>query len=621
MRHPRRHNMSPRLFLFLEQLLVLLFFCQLGTAEQLPECRDLGLFRPPAHDANSPTATPLEVVGGDANVTCLLRPGAEVATLLGSPEGLLLSPLRDRVRLAGSHVEPAAKKLKKNRVASFLLRAKLFLYRFSAYPWGDPAAVERFFFQRRLRITFDVENLPGGMESRSQLLSRAVFDHLLATSFAPTAELVEGKGNASNKDVRLTCNLGEMLAAYRKASNDVSFISRMMGNIGLGALLSLFFGYGGYGATVRSAAAGGDVSPMFLETAEGGLVYVFEELGPNGRSSLWLPSWVAAWLGTRPMASTETLFLGKDGQHRFVYEAQLPAANPVCLRLAVAHAKELVIHVEDFLLFDFFWLKIILVLCLIRFLQPWIEDVPAFQILLAGMGGTIVLVGFVLLFLFRKLQNMTLGKIGLFALLTVGGFSVLAESLLSAYAAFLYAYFNYYEESDLIFCLKCVLLLVGIACGFFAKFFWASYLFSLTRWTLRWAQLGTVACAMMQNREATIVFLATAYVFYPSRLLRFILWCSRSQELENRENEPKEKFPGSARREVAYVQPLCVEGFIGGSRALSSEEKLRLYDALGNEYTQRALAHLADSVKEDPRRYASRLKNPSDVVKWARQYN
>ncbi|RNF15951.1 uncharacterized protein Tco025E_05325 [Trypanosoma conorhini] len=593
----------------------------MGTAEPLPDCRDVGLFRAQAQGAAAPNATTPEATDGDTNFTCLLRSGTAVVALLGSAEGNYLSPLRDPVRFAVPRASPAATKLDNSRVASFLLRVRQTLSRFSAFPWGDPAAVERFFFRRRFRVAFEIDASPGGMTSRNQLLSRAVFDRIRATSFAPTAELVGKTGNSSVGEVRLGCNFDKMLETYQGVSKTPSLISRMVSEGGFGVLLSVLFGGNGFANTISSTARNsGEASSGVLSSAELGTAYVFEELGPNGRSSRWLPSWVAAWLGTRPMASTEALLRGTEGRHQFAYEVELPVASPVCLRLAAAHAQGLSLHVEETLVFDIFWLKVMLLLCLIWFLQPWVEDVPAFQILLAGVGGIIVLVGFLLIFLFRKLQNMTLGKIGLLALVTMGGFSALAESLLSAYAAFIYSYFNYDENSDLIFHLTCVLLVIGLACGLFAKFFWASYLFSLTRWTLRWTQFGVIACAAMQNREATLLFLVVAFAFYPPRLLRFILWCSRSYELENRENEPQESFPGSARREVAYAPPLCVEGFIGGSRALSSEEKLRLYDALGNEYTQRALAHLADAVKEDPRRYASRLKNPKEVMNWARHY-
>ncbi|ESL11624.1 hypothetical protein TRSC58_00621 [Trypanosoma rangeli SC58] len=583
------------------------------------DCREAGPFRLQAQGAAVPNTTIPEVTNGNTNVTCLLHSEAAVVALLGSPKGRFLSPLRDPVRLAAPCTLSSATESEKNRVVSFFFRIKQFASRLSAYPWGDPAVVERFFFQRRLRVAFEIDVSAGGMTSRKQLLSWAVFDHIRATSFAPTAELVEETENASTREVRLSCNFDSVLESYRSVSKRSSFISRMISNGGIGVLLSVFFGGIGYANTISSVARdNGEASSGILATAEGETMYVFEELGPNSRNSLWLPSWVAAWLGTRPMASTETLLRGTEGRHQFVYEVQLPVVTPVCLRLTTAHNKELSLHIEEVLVFDTFWLKCILLLCLMWFLQPWVEDVPAFQVLLAGVGGLIVLVGFLLIFLFRKLQNMTLGKIGLLALVTMGGFSALAESLLSAYAAFLYAYFNYYDTSGLLFNPTCVLLLIGLACGFFAKFFWSSYLFSLTRWTLRWIQVGVITCAAMQNREATFLFLVMAFVFYPPRLFRFVLWCSRSYGLENRENEPQESFPSFARREVAYAQPLCVEGFIGGSQVLSSEEKLRLYDALGNEYTQRALAHLADSVKEDPRRYASRLKNPKEVINWAR---
>ncbi|KEG15558.1 hypothetical protein DQ04_00041220 [Trypanosoma grayi] len=597
-------------FVLLSQLFIFCMVSSLTAAEGLPDCRTMEPFLShESHTATSP-ATAID----DLSLACLLRPGTAAALLLGSPEGRLLSPLRGRWHSDGTANQYVGSTLDDEAKLSMLSRVTQFWHRLCVYPWGDPAAVERFFFQRQLRLSFEVNVESDTKASGGQIFSMAVMEYVRATSFQPTAVRVKQTGEADTRDVQLACNFTRVLEMRRATGEASSSLARSLKSLDVVSMISLLFG--GSGGNGRGNAASSSSQRMEMES-----VYVFEELGPHRRNSLWVPSWVAAWFGSRPMETTETLLRGEDGHHQFVLEAHLPVAKPVCLRLAAVVERGLIVHIEESLVFDAFWLKHVLLLCLVRLLQPSVEDIPALQIFLAGMGSVVVLCGFVALFVLRKLQNMTLGKLGLVTVIAMGGLPALVESILSAASALIYTYFRNDDGSDLLFHLTWVLILIGLICGLFAKFLWASYLASLTRWTLRCVQLGILSCAALQNREATLVFVTTAVVLSPSRIFRFILWCSRSSGLENRENDPQEKLPSAARRAVAYAPPLCVEGLIGGSRALSAEKKLQLYDTLGNEYTQRALHHLAEQLRKEPERYAARLSDPKGASSWARKYN
>ncbi|ORC93336.1 uncharacterized protein TM35_000012130 [Trypanosoma theileri] len=609
-------------------LLVLLIVCQVVVvvAEQLPDCNTVKPFlvqeilstHLEANEKEENTST-IETTETTENIhpgiSCLLRSGADAVVLLGSPEVRLQSPLRDHVPNVGSAWRlnnNDAQIEKEGKNTSLINWATDVWSNFRMYPWGNPAAIERFFFQRQFSLRFVVDAGPGGLASGSQLLSMASFGRIRVTSFTP----VEGEEeNSSGTNVRrLICNFTDIVEARRAANVDSSSsMNRITDYFGIQGLFSLIFGgdssslFSGVSTSVKA------LSPSLKAV---GNIYLFEELGPHRKSSLWLPSWVTAWFGSRPMATKEVLLRGDMDNYQFHFDVEVPVAKPVCLRLASVHGIPVSIHVEESIVFDVFWLKMMLLLCVVRLLQPWLEELAAFQLLLAGAGSVVVLAAVLLLLLLRRLQGMTLGKLGLLAVLAVGGLSALAEGLLSAASALLAAH----APPDVLLRAGWIALPVAIAGGFLAKMLWGPHLPLLTRAALRATRVALLTAAALQNREATLIAVIAAVFLRPSRLFAILLCCAGAGAHENTENDPKEYFPSAARRPVAYATPLCVEGRVGAARTLRPEEKLYLYEVMGNEYTERALARLAKRVNTDPERYTSRLRDPKGVSEWAQGY-
>ncbi|KAH8608292.1 hypothetical protein ERJ75_001342400 [Trypanosoma vivax] len=544
-------------------------------------------------------------------VTCSLSPNSASFVLLGSSDGRLQSPLRKQVAREMSQKRQNDAESLKTRFYRFLVhRPAEMLHHLASYPWSSAAVLERLFLQRQLSLRLNLDYAVTASQSTESMSARMLlnvgkFHSIRMTSFAPMATYIaeDTQSEVARDVVRLSCtNSAHLFEEHHRSYQQPPHVSL------------LFPGFVGDRGERRE-------SPFSKSSRIENDMYVIEELGHYRGSGLWVPVWLSAWFGRRPMTTiSEKVVRDSDGHYAFVFETQLPAVTPVCLRLSSENGVKFTVELEESVAFDVFWFELVALFLFVGLVKPWVEVVPALQILVAGAGSIAVIFVFGLLLVLRKLQNMTLGKLGFIAVVTVGGMSALADTLTSAIAAVLYNYIHYDSEAELFMEIILALAVIALGCGLFAHYMWPNHLLALTRWTLLGIHMGILSCAALQNREATLLFTVTALLLHPIRLFRVLRWCSRSSALENSDNDPLETIPSVARREVQYSRPLCAEGFVSNSVLLNSEDRLKVYEALGNEYTKRALSHLAKHMVKNPERLASRLSDPEGALKWAKEH-
>ncbi|CBH15347.1 hypothetical protein, conserved [Trypanosoma brucei gambiense DAL972] len=603
-----------RFNLFVQLLAVYLITCGTTTADTTAFCHELEPFLvqtlPQASAHLLETAIAKEAAGDNVNVTCALTPGKSVVVLLGSSNVHRFSPLRNPPPVI--KLDTADGEFTHEVRGTFMFRYfRSWVNGFRAYSWTDPASVERFFFKRHIFLRFRVSDSTGNPNadihlSASEVLTMAGLHSIRVTSFAPVAVEIRLRGGKEPKECSdATCS--KYVDTFAEHSDKSAGLTR------LEVLPQRFTCSPGYGTNGWGSGVSG--GPM------DGEVYAFEEIGPYRGSNLWIPQWLSAWLGRRPMMTvSEKVVLDGMGRRKFLFHAEIPAVKPVCLRLSAVKNDNLIVELEESTVFDTFWLKIMLLFVLLVFIKPWVEEIPALQIFIAGLGSVTLLFVVTILYVLKRLQGMTIGKVGLVAMATLGGTALLAETFLSAVVALYYAFVHYDNEAEMIFYGSAMLLVFGLTCGLLSRHYCATYLTELTRWTLRLLQLAVLACAIMQNREATFASFVAALLFHPPRILRLIQWFSSSSSLVNNENEPQETFPSEALREVTYVTPLCMEGRTGRVSTMDSRERLDLYRISGNEYTHRALEDLARRVNSNPDRYASKVNDAGGVLNWAKGY-
>nr|CCC93524.1 conserved hypothetical protein [Trypanosoma congolense IL3000] len=536
--------------------------------------------------------------GQKFHVICSLSPEKAVNVLLGSSSVHFNSPFRELRRAveregfgAGSTPAPS----------SFILRfINDYMKSVHSYPWYYPVALTRLFLQREVSIRFRVGQEPGGSGGRTnlsagELLSTAGLRSVRVTSFSPTAASVRHEADRSSdrsngRSSDSSAGVPEDALPMIPHKDEFKCLISRIDNAGEPPL-------------------------------DAGVASVFEEIGPYRGSSLWISPWLSAWLGRRPMTKiSEKVVYDEQGVATFRFDSQVPVIKPVCIGLSSVNNKQIAIELVLSTVFDKFWLKLMLTFFALILLKPWIEEIPALQILIAGIGSVTLVTMILVLYTLRKLQSMTIGKVGLIALVTLGGTAVLAEILLSTGVALYYSFIDSNNNGEVLFLGGSALLAFGLGCGLFSRHYCAEYLAVLTRWTLRVLQLVALVCAALQNREATILSIVLYNLVHPARTLRLLRWRSPSVWAEQLDNEPQETFPIEASREVSYVRPLCVEGATPGGRAAAARVPLDFYSASGSGHTQLALEELARRVNSDPERYTSQLRDPKFVKHWASGY-
>lgn len=335
----------------------------------------------------------------------------------------------------------------------------------------------------------------------------------------------------------------------------------------------------------------------------------------------------------------------------YVFEATLPATQTMCVALSgipqrspVTRARAdstsatdglfLPVHVEQFLTFDTLWLKLLVTAYTVHVIRPYVEGSRLAHYILSGLFGVFILFMMVLLYVVREVQRMTIGKVGVLVVLAVGGVTAFAEGVLSALGQLLYTVQE--QQTDLLLYVSIgLLILAQVSSIVMQLLFPRAYLEAGTRWGLRVVVCVVFLLSFARNREATVLTCVMYVLFHPRRLVRVVRWASGASAFENHSNEPADTFPASSRKTLRYAAPLVEEaGAYGGyaaednsssgnhrstspSRALSHAAKMKKFEEDGAVYTQRALQQLAAQIRADPARYATRLRDPNGVVRWA----
>lgn len=362
------------------------------------------------------------------------------------------------------------------------------------------------------------------------------------------------------------------------------------------------------------------------------------------------------------------------------WTAMLSAGAPLCLALVALPGSDsasvtpaafdseeaLLLHVEEKLVLDHVWLLLIVSAYVVLQLERRVGQSALARHVVTGLTGSLLLFVVGVFYLVRELQRMSVGKLAVVTALLLGGSTAALEGLWSV----LWSYYNLdalwsaaashtnNDDADeangsLFSGVSMVLLtVVGVAALLCAVsgvvltvLIPVAYLRTATRWSVRVLLALLWWLCLRHNLEATIAT-CIAYLVV-SRALRWFLAprnsisgsmhaasSSASQQPQQRWRraepsqtsvgdgwgleDPQDDVPDAARQTRAYVRPLAASAHHDEYASLSStERRLRKYDEDGAAHTRQALEQLAAHLRANPGAYATRLRDPNAVQRWA----
>lgn len=545
------------------------------------------------------------------------------------------------------------------------------LLRFGSYPWLRISAVEQLFLRRCITLRFDMSDATyiddegnGGHQnaddddmvqaaiSRQQRFSDGSLSRLRLISFPPVVDDAAAVGSTAYYRCALN-PIGEAIDLERKANRHQeemeyrhrssaaapwtpwSFVSQR--------LLLLLPRYH------RATAA----SPMVYAAGEYASL-VREELGPYQETfSPFVPPAISQALGRRLLNTRTGLVVSDEAEtipdlspplssnqkerlHRrvfhFTWTADLPAALPVCLAATSLPTSPTVteLYISESLQFDVEWLYLLVATWILAQLQKRVEQSRMARFLVTGCCGTLLLLLFACLYAIRQLQQMTIGKLGLLVALAVGGTAAVTEGFLNV---LWHLYLDHGGGSVLqggsrrgsrsstgssipLWLMAGVLLCTTVSSLLLHLLLPASYLRTGTRWSVRLMLALLLSFAALRNRSATsVALLCYHFLFRPRLLLRLLLFASRGSAVEVFSNDPVEHFPPVAKRAVSYAVPLAETH--GYAPLPSATARFRKYEEDGAAFTRQALEDLATHLRQNPGLYATRLRDPNGLQRWA----
>jgi hypothetical protein len=236
--------------------------------------------------------------------------------------------------------------------------------------------------------------------------------------------------------------------------------------------------------------------------------------------------------------------------------------------------------------------------------QSLLERSRVAQLFCAGFFGVVFLAVLAVVYVVRDLSNTRMGKVGI-SVVALGGIAALAEGFFSAVAAYVVV------EAQQNIIVQSVLLVTYIASAVAAHFLFGGGLLRATVLVVQALRLGILAALLMYNPEACIVgatglvtaLLAGRFALAIGTRIGGLLFSSR--------NDPQENLPPQASVAVEYAKPVAAG--LHGTR----EQKMLQYQRDGEKQTRLALEQLAATIRANPAKYAAKVKNPNQLVRWA----
>ncbi|KAK7195227.1 hypothetical protein NESM_000447800 [Novymonas esmeraldas] len=404
---------------------------------------------------------------------------------------------------------------------------------------------------------------------------------------------------------------------------------------------------------------------------------VREELGPHQNlAESVVPAALQQLLGRRVLdahayLAEETAADAKGRlQHKFVlrWEASLPAATPTCIAVvaqplsatsraaaaAVTHAPPLPITLEETCELDRVWLQVLLVLLVLWQLERRVAQSAIVRHLITGVLSLVLVSAFMAWYAVRRLQGSSPHLAILAAMLLIGGstavmgdltqvgldlakwlvelvMDLLSDTTRGAGAA---AADDDDRDGSATASTRAVLVLgagaaalLCVCAGLLVSWIIpAAVLRGATRWSVRAGLLLLWSVCVLRNSEATAMS-ALALVLWRRRrwrplasrvLPRLPPRASAPMRMQTVSAEPVDDVPPEARRARGYAAPLAVSADGSSYAALpTAEARIRRYEEDGAASTRRALEHLAQHLRDHPGRYATRLRDPNAVQRWA----
>ncbi|KPA73627.1 hypothetical protein ABB37_09759 [Leptomonas pyrrhocoris] len=353
------------------------------------------------------------------------------------------------------------------------------------------------------------------------------------------------------------------------------------------------------------------------------------------------------------------------------WTATLPAGTPMCLALIALPdadgslkkaSPELHLRVEESLVFDQLWLLLLLAAYAVLQLERCVAQSAVARHIVTGLTGTLLLGVMVVFYVLRELQRMSVGKLAVVAALILGGSTAALEGIFSV----LWSYYNLdslwrspsashaaAERGDALLLLGLIVLSALFALNdlLFTLLIPAVYFTAVTRWSMR-VLLGLLWwICLRRNAEATLWTVSAYVLVFNARWLWWALWsaCCFCGCLPRRRTpqqprlaassgngvwclqDPLDEIPDSARQARGYVRPIAAAAAAaagtvdnrhngsgeGYARLSTTASRMKKFEEDGAASTRQALEALAAHLRANPGKYATRLRDPNGVQRWA----
>ena len=269
---------------------------------------------------------------------------------------------------------------------------------------------------------------------------------------------------------------------------------------------------------------------------------------------------------------------------------------------AYAAGKEprVTVRVEEHI--DWLTIRLLLTIAVITVLRPMLSQQPVLQFMVAAMFGLVIVLIIAGWFVFRDFHRTRLGRIGLLAVFSLGGWAAVGEGALSAFIAILIHQFQH----SMIF--KIISLVSATIATGVTHWYFREKLKVAADWSLFLGQRVLLVYLAYENVE--IAMEATLLLFWA----HIIAWFGGFRiKLTIDDDEPKDSFPAYVHNGGEYRRPIT-SSYVPGR---TPQEKMRNYERMGSNYTQYEVDRLREHIRQNPGKYTTRIRDPNGMARWA----
>jgi hypothetical protein len=302
--------------------------------------------------------------------------------------------------------------------------------------------------------------------------------------------------------------------------------------------------------------------------------------------------------------------------------------DAVCLGVHVSMSNRSDVTLTTSFRFDALWWFLLLAFSVTTLLRPLFSKHSALQVVLCFLLGVVVVLCVVIFFVAKDLHRTRIGKAGILAVVASGGVMLAVEGLASAFVTLAA------HELQTNHAVHAFVALAGVVSAVLSRYLFGSILRDVTRTLFTVAQLTLVVVMSLVNMEATaaafaaVATLKLGLLSLAAKMLVSISWsvCVRpviafAKLLKgsgyDANNDPSDRVPVlDESHEASYHRPLAASA-TAARAGRDATERFAAYEKEGSECTRRALEELAATVRAQPGKYASRVRDPNGLARFA----